>query len=164
VPSYATVDDVNRLTPQNPFTPTTTPSFAQVEQYIAQVSTRMDACLDNIGYVTPVTGGPKALAQLKEACAWGACGLAQQARIASVSPDMSGQMSVWTKMFFDWLERLASQKDPFHLIDATTNLKLVVKPLGELQFDSTNFSVDSGTNQNPGDYLTTPTFSIGMKF
>lgn len=162
--AYATVDDVNRLVPQNPFSGTSTPTAAQVSTYIDQISMRMDAILDNIGYITPVTGGVKALAQLKEACAWGACGIAQQARIASVTPDLAGQMSVWTKMFEGWLDKLASAKEPFHLIDAATNQKLVVKPLGEMQFDSTNFSVDSGTTSDPTNYITTPTFSIGMKF
>lgn len=162
--AYATVEDVNRLVPQNPFTPTTSPSSAHVETYIDQVSRRIDACLDTIGYITPVTGGPKALQQLKEACAWGACGIAQQARIASVTPDLAGQMSVWTKMFFDWLERLSSQKDPFHLIDATTTGRLTVKPMGEMQRDPIISSVDSGTTSDPADYLSTPTFSIGMKF
>lgn len=162
--AYCTITDVNTLVPQSPFTPTTTPTQAQVEIFITQVSARVDATLTNIGYVTPVVTGTSALSLLKEAVAWGALGLAQQSRITAISPDQAVGLSVWTKMHNDWIKALSDPNNPFELPDAPRNAKAVVKPPGEFQQDMVRNSIDAGTPNAPDSYLTDPTFSIGMKF
>src|SRR4051812_2701295 len=140
--SYCTITDVNNLVPQSPFTATTTPTQTQVETYITQVSSRTDATLSNIGYVTPVTTGTAALALLREAVAWGALGLAMQSRITAIAPDQAVGLSVWTKQYNQWLQALADNTNPFELPDAPRNSKAVIKPLGELQLDMISDSID----------------------
>jgi hypothetical protein len=162
--SYCTITDVNMLVPQSPFTSTTTPTQAQVEAFITAVSNRTDATLTNIGYVTPVVSGAAALLLLKEAVAWGALGLAMQSRITAVAPDQAVGLSVWTKQYNQWIQALADNTNPFELPDAPRNAKAVVKPLGELQSDMVSNSVDSGTSEDPYLYISSPTFSMGMKF
>jgi hypothetical protein len=162
--NYCSITDVNNLVPQSPFTPTTTPTQAQVEGFITQLSRRTDACLFNIGYVVPVTTGVQALALLKEAIAWGALGLAQQSRITAIAPDQAVGLSVWTRMYDNWLKALADNTNPFELPDAPRNAKAVVKPLGELQIDMTSNSIDSGMASDPLNYSTNPVFKMGMPF
>ena len=162
--SYCTISDVNGLVPQSPFTNTTTPTQAQVEGYIINVSNRIDATLTNLGYVTPVVTGTQSLLLLKEAASWGALGLAMQSRVTAIAPDQAVGLSVWTRMFNDWLKALADQDNPFELPDAVRNQKAVVKPPGELQRDMSAFSVDSGTTADPANYLSDAPFSINMKF
>lgn len=153
--TYATISDVNALVPQSPFTATTVPSQAQVETYLRQCSQRVEAICRNLGYVLPITGA-ESLLLVKEAVAWGALGLAQQARVTGIEADGSMGFSVWTKMFLDWLDRLGSAKDPFELPDAPRTGREVVKPIGRMMEDST--SLDTHT------YIDSPPFTINMKF
>lgn len=162
--NYCTITDVNNIVPQSPFTATTTPTQAQVETLITQVSLRTDAMLVNLGYITPVVQGVQSLALLREAVAWGALGLAMQTRITAIAPDQAVGLSVWTKQYNQWIDALADQKNPFELPDAPRNQKQIVKPLGELQFDMVRNSIDSGTTEDPFNYITSPPFSAGMKF
>lgn len=162
--SYCSITDVNNLVPQSPFTPTTTPTQAQVEALITQVSLRTDATLFNIGYITPVVTGVKALSLLREAISWGALGLAMQTRVTAIAPDQAVGLSVWTRMYDQWIKALADNTNPFELPDAPRNAKAVVKPLGELQIDMISNTVDTGSVTDPNNYLSNPTFSINMKF
>lgn len=162
--NYCTINDVNALVPQSPFTAQTVPNQTQVEAFIASVSLRIDATLNNIGYVTPVVSGPKAVALLREACAWAVLGLSSQARLTAVAPDQSMGTSVWTKMYDRWIDELASNRNPFELPDAPRTGLAVIKPIGEAQADSTRNSIDSGQASDPYDYLTNPVFRMGMKF
>lgn len=172
--AYCTISDVNALVPQSPYTATTAPTQAQVEGYISQISNRIDATLYNLGYVTPVTASatpqtgppyiPDPLSVVKEACAWGSLGLASQSRITSVSPDSAVGLSVWTKMFNDWIKALLDPKNPFELPNAQRNARQIVKPQGEMQASMISNSVDSGTATSPSNYLTAPTFYMGKIF
>lgn len=162
--SYCTITDVNGYVPQSPFTPTTTPTQAQVQGYIDQVANQIDLTLANLGYVTPVVTGAKSLIELRKANAWGALGLAQQSRITGVAPDQSVGLSVWTKMFNDWVKALADPKNPYELGDAPRTGKAVVKPLGELMLDGTQGGIDSGTTEDPYGYITNPPFRINQIF
>lgn len=163
--SYCTISDINALVPQSPFTSQTVPTQAQVEAFASSVSTRMDATLRNLGYTTPVVTGTASLILLKEACAWGTLGLASQARLTAVAPDMAVGLSVWTKMFDKWMKDLGDNECPFELPDAPRTGKEVLKPIGELQADPMSDSVDSGsTSTDPYNYISSPPFSIGMKF
>lgn len=161
---YCTITDVNSYVPQSPFTSTTIPSQAQVQQYIAQVANQLDLTLQNIGYTTPVPTGVLALAELRKANAWGALGLAQQSRITAIAPDQAVGLSVWTKMLNGWIEALADPKNPYELSDAPRTGRAVIKPVGDVMADSTTYSVDSGLVSDPSKYLTVPTFYIGQKF
>lgn len=162
--SYCTISDVNGYVPQSPYTATTVPTQAQVQSYIDQVSNQIDMTLANLGYVTPVLTGPKALVELRKACAWGALGLAQQSRITSIAPDQAVGLSVWTKMFNQWVDALSDPKNPYELSDAPRTATAVIKPLGEILSSPMSNSVDTGTATDPYDYITSPTFSMRMKF
>lgn len=130
---YCTVDDVNNLAVQVPFTDASKPNAAQVTSLIEAVARRIDASLANVGYVTPVASGTKALALLREACAWGAMGMAQQIRDSGVTTAVSAgareAKNIWLQMFDDWVKRLCNPQDPFELPDAPrTNEQLQKQP------------------------------------
>jgi hypothetical protein len=161
---YCTISDVNSYVPQSPFTPTTTPTAAQVQAYIAQVATQLDLTLMNLGYPTPVVTGAMSLAELRKVNAWGALGLAQQSRITAIAPDQAVGLSVWTKMLNDWLKALADPNNPYELSDAPRSGRAVVKPVGEVMDGPLQASVDSGTAQDPYGYISTPPFYMGQKF
>lgn len=162
--AYCTITDVNSYVPQQPFTSTSVPSQAQVEAFIVQVANQINMTLANLGYATPVVSGTVALAEIRKANAWGALGLAQQSRMTAVAPDQALGLSAWWKMFAAWIEALADPKNPYELSDAPRTGSEVIKPIGELLRDPQSGSIDTGTSADPANYLSSPTFSIGMKF
>ena len=163
--TYATISDVNALVAQSPYTASSTPTQAQVERFIAQVALRTDAVLKNLGYIIPISSvtAPDSFALVKEAVSWGALGLAQQARQTAVTANDATDVSLWTKMYLGWLDRLGSAKDPFELPDAERTGLAVVKPLGEIQSDLTELS-DFTYNDDLNGTGPGPTFKIGMQF
>ena len=83
---------------------------------------------------------------------------------SSLRPNPSTLLSVWTKMFNDWIKALADPNNPFELSDAGRNNKQIIKPVGEMLLDPTSGSVDTGMASDPSDYLSNSPYSIGMKF
>lgn len=156
---YCAIGDVNDLVPQQPFTPDSVPTDAQVSQFITDITQELDATLKGLGYSVPVTVGDIALNQLKRACAWGALGIAQDARMTAVYRDDSqgGQKNVWTQRYEGFKQSLQDPKNPYELHDAPRTDTQVVKPTGALH-SSTVDQPDRST------YLDTPPFYIGMKF
>jgi hypothetical protein len=127
---YCSLDDVNKLVPQVPFTDTSKPPAAVVVQFIESVAKRIDASIANIGYVVPVVSGANALELLREACAWGALGLAQHVRDTAVKTAVTDagrpMKNLWTQLYDDWLKHLTNPQDPFELADAPrTNEQLL---------------------------------------
>lgn len=131
---YCSLDDVNKLAPQVPFTDLSKPNAAVVIGLIESVAKRIDASIANVGYVVPVVAvGTNALELLREACAWGALGLAQQIRDTGVATAVSESgrpvKNIWIQQFEEWLKRLTSPQDPFELSDAPrTNEQLQKQP------------------------------------
>lgn len=130
---YCSLDDVNKLAPQVPFTDTSKPNAAVVIGLIESVAKRIDASIANVGYVVPVASGTNALELLREACAWGALGIAQQIRDTGVGTAVSENgrpvKNIWIQQFEEWLKRLSSPQDPFELPDAPrTNEQLQKQP------------------------------------
>jgi hypothetical protein len=119
---YSILQNVNDLCPQVPFSPSSKPTDAVVLTLIESVAKRIDASLANIGYVVPVVSGVNALALLREACAWGALGLALQIRSSGVTTAVSASgkevKNIWQQNFDDWLARLCDPQNPFELPDA----------------------------------------------
>jgi hypothetical protein len=136
MPHYCTIDDVNALVPQAPFTTTSRPTIAQVEGVIEQVADRIDATIGNVGYTVPVVTGARALTLLSEACAWGALGMAQTIRGTAVQAAVGdkGEPSenIWTRKFEKWLKALTSPSDPFELPDAPRTSEQLLKQPVEL--------------------------------
>lgn len=164
--AYATISDVNALVPQVPFTAQSTPSQAMVEQFLTDITTILNASLGNLGYTVPVNvvASPLSGILLKRICSWGAAGLALQVRQSSVQSDDAVGDNVWTKRFDKYLDMLQDNRKPFELPDAPRTGKEIIKPLGDVQADATSLSVDSGSAQDPYDYLTNPPFRIGQVF
>lgn len=164
MPNYATITDVNALIAQVPFTAQSTPTQAQVDQFLTDVTTMINATLGNMGYTVPVdvVTYPLSGIILKRLCSAGAAGLALQVRQSSVAADGAVQDNVWTMRYDKWLKALKDNNDPFELPDAPRTGKQIVKPLGELQKDATSLSVDSGTAQDPYNYISNPPFRIGQ--
>lgn len=135
---YCVIGDVNALVTQAVFGTTSRPTQAQVEAFIESVALRIDATIANVGYTVPVVSGTLALALLREACAWGAAGLAQQARETAVKTAVDDRpnvgKNVWLRQFDDWLKRLVDPQDPFELPDAPrTSSQLVKQPQNALR-------------------------------
>ena len=121
---YCTIDDVNQLCPQVPFSASSKPSSALVQTFIEQIALEIDASIAPLGYVTPVVSGPNGLSILRLRCAQGALGLALAVRETSASPASEvAKPNLWTQMFEAWLEKLADPQDNYELPDAprTTN-------------------------------------------
>jgi hypothetical protein len=151
---YCTLGDVNALVSQVPFTATSKPNEAQVTALIESVAKRIDGSIFNVGYVVPIIAGVNSLALLREACAWGAAGLAQQIRDTgvTVSVNASGRemKNIWLQLFDDWLKRLSDAHDRFELPDAPrTNDQLLKQPESVLRsmaqglIDDDNYAVDT---------------------
>lgn len=130
---YCTLDDINKLVPQVPFTDTSKPNQNVVIGLVEKIARRIDATIANVGYVVPVVAGANALELLREACAWGVLGLAQQMRDTGVTTAVSENgrptKNIWTQQFEEWLKKLTNPQDPFELPDAPrTNEQLVKQP------------------------------------
>lgn len=147
---YAAIDDVSAYSPQVPFTATSKPSETMVTAFIEDVANDMDTVLSNIGYVTPVVSGPKALQWLRKTCALGALGIAQAARDTGVTTavNASGRegKNIWQQMYESRMKAIADPQDPTELPDAPrTNEQLVKQP------DSVLRSFVQGVTDDP-DY------------
>ncbi len=144
---YCTISNVNDLVPQSPFTASTTPTQTQVEGFILDISTIIDASIKNLGYVVPVNvvASPLSGIILRRMTSAGALGIALQVRLTAVAPDASIQNNIWTQRFDKWLTALKNNDDPFELPDAARTGLAVVKPIGELQADTTSISDGSYT-------------------
>lgn len=164
--NYATISDVNMLCGQSPFTAASVPSQTQVEQFLTDISTLINASIGNLGYWVPVdvVAAPLSGVLLKRICSAGAAGMALQVRMTAVSPEQANQENVWTTRYEKWMKALCDNKNPFELPDAQRTGLAVVKPLGKLQRDPSASSVDSGLSSDPGDYLTNPPFTMGEIF
>jgi hypothetical protein len=133
---YCNLQDVNNLVTQVKFTPTSKPSEADVQGMIASVARLIDANLSQI-YVVPVVPSTQypatvSLQLLRDLCAWGVAGRAQEIRNTGTTPEAQGVKSVWTKKFEEWLEMLADPSDPFILPDAQKQADFVEKLPGEI--------------------------------
>lgn len=163
---YCAIDDVNKLVPQQPFTPDSIPTDDDVRQFITDCSQELNCVLGNLGYTVPVVGAPIALNQLRRAAAWGALGIAQDARMTAVLRDdmVSGGKNVWTVRFEGFKKALQDPNNPYELTDAARNDKTVVKPLGQLQSSTVDSLSADGTAPQNQTYSTNPPFFVGMKF
>lgn len=72
--SYASLQQVQGLVPLVPIGPSTTPSQAQVQQYIDSRSAEIDATLASLGFETPITAPPEVVADLAQLNAEAAAG------------------------------------------------------------------------------------------
>lgn len=156
--AYCAITDVNMLVPQQPFTSESVPSVDMVQQFVNLCSQELDATLQGLGYTVPVVTGTVSLNLLKWANAWGALGLAQDARGTAVLRDdmIAGAKSPWTQRFEAFKKSLQDPKNPFELYDAPRTGTAVVKPLGQLQ--SSTVDVPERTT-----YMDDPPFYMGMK-
>lgn len=146
---YCSTDDVNALAPQVPFSAQSRPTLTQLLMFIDDGTNVINATLGNVGYVTPLTG-TVALAECKKANAWYALGIAQQVRDTGVTTATSDKgmpgKNIWTRMFEEWLQRLADPKNPFELPDAPRTAQQIEK-----QGDAILRSMSDGITDDP-DY------------
>ncbi len=128
---YCDLSDVNDLVPQAPFTASSRPSDGKVADLIESVALEIDATIGNVGYVVPVVEGARALALLKETCAWGVLGIAQTIRETGVKVAVSdrGQPieNIWTLKYRRRLEALTDPRDSFELPDAPRTSEQLLK-------------------------------------
>jgi hypothetical protein len=132
-PHYCTLDDVNKLAPQVPFTDTSKPNAATVISFIDSVAREMDSMIGNVGYVVPIVSGANALESARETCAWGVLGLAQTVRDTGVTTAVSSGdrpiENIWTQKYRARMKALTNPQDPYEWTDAQrTNEQLQKQP------------------------------------
>lgn len=131
VDHYATLDDLNRLVSQVPFSATSKPTEAAVTQFIDDIAVEMDASLANVGYVVPVVSGPLALQLLRRICTYGALGLAQAARDTGVTTAVNARgqevENLWSQKYTARMKALTNPQDPFELPDAPRTSEQLLK-------------------------------------
>lgn len=119
---YCTLEDLNQLAPQAPFSTTSRPSAVAVTAWIDDIALEMDASLANVGYVVPVVGGPLALQLLRRISSYGALGLAQASRDTGVTTAVSASgkevENIWSQKYTQRMKALTNPQDPFELPDA----------------------------------------------
>jgi len=150
---YATLDDVNALVPQQPFSASSKPSDAAVTRFIDDIALEMDASLGNVGYAVPVVAGVKALQLLRRICAYGALGLAQAARDTGVTTAVSASgrevENIWSQKYRASMKALCNPQDPFELPDAQrTNEQLQKQPDNVLRSFVQGVTDDSSYDPN----------------
>lgn len=130
---YASIDDVNALIPQAPFSATSKPTQTAVTAFLEDVANDMDAMLANVGYTVPVVTGPKGLKWLRKTCALGTLAIAQAARDTGVTTavNASGRegKNIWQQLFDERMKALIDPQNPTELPDAPrTSDQLLKQP------------------------------------
>ena len=87
--SYCTTTDVKGLNPKRTYDATTTPTLAQVQEYVDRIAAEIDTILQSRGYSTPVTTPSELVTFLKQLNALGAGSMAERAMF----PESQGLMS-----------------------------------------------------------------------
>lgn len=152
---YCLIADVNKLVPQVQYSSTSKPSDTVVTGFIDDIANDMDAVLANIGYVTPVVSGTKALQWLRKTCALGTLGMAQAVRDTGVTTAVTANgregKNIWQQLYEERMAQLADPQDPTELADAPrTNEQLLKQPdlvlrsfVQTIPADDDNYVVDS---------------------
>jgi hypothetical protein len=118
VSTYATVDDVQRRMPQFVLTETSKPPLSTVQIFLDDTHAQFDAAMENLGYVTPITG-PKSIAQAREIVSQGVIAKILYARASSVGTDVAVQSADRAQGQYDRaLLALADARSPVELVDA----------------------------------------------
>ncbi len=142
--AYATVEDVQDKAPQLPaFTPSTKPSYTQVQGFVDDCERVVNASLANLGYVVPVTG-TESVAILKDLVAHAALAKALRARgYGTNNPgDLAGAAAA--QAYYDGkMKALGSDADPFELPDAPRGADVVEKHRAEISFRGESATADA---------------------
>lgn len=116
--SYATIDDVQRRMPQFQLTATSKPSIDAAQVFLDDTHAQLDASLENMGYVTPVTGD-KSLKQVLEIACQGTIAKILYARASALGTDVAVKSADRAqKQYDDALANLWSDDHPAELVDA----------------------------------------------
>ena len=125
---YADLGAVQARMPQFQLTATSKPSQQDAETFMLDAEAQIDATLENIGYVVPITG-EKALSIVKNLTIALTIASVLQARAASVGGDAAiASADRAQKWYDDKMRALSSPTNPLELTDAVRNTKEVVKP------------------------------------
>ena len=128
---YCVSGDVNNYAPQVPFSATSKPTLTSVTGFIDDIANDMDTVLSNIGYVTPVVAGPKALQWLRKTCAIGTLALAQATRDTGVTTAVSASgkeaKNIWQQLYEERMKAIGNPQDPTELSDAPRNAEQLQK-------------------------------------
>jgi hypothetical protein len=116
--AYATIDDVQRRMPQFTLTATTRPTIDSAQVFLDDTIAQFDAAMEQIGYVTPITG-EKSLRQVIEIVSQGTICKILYARASAIGGDAAVQSAERAcKQYNDALLALADPNNPISLVDA----------------------------------------------
>lgn len=129
---YATLEDVQRRMPQFQLTAVSKPTVDSVQVFLDDTHAQFDAAMENLGYVTPISGA-KSLAQCREIVCHGTIAKILYARSAAIGTDVAVQSADRAQALYDkFMEDLANPKMPMELVDAKRTGDMVAKPEASL--------------------------------
>lgn len=118
--AYATIDNIRDRAPQIPITGTSKPDEETVIEWIDEQEKELDAFLETVGYVTPVTG-EQSVAILRDMMVQKMIALILRARLYGIG-DVNGSGAIEAEKFYDArIKWLKDPTDPFVLPDAEMN-------------------------------------------
>lgn len=106
--AYAAIADVRGLNPKRTYSATTTPTEAQVIQYIADIAVEIDNVLQSQGYTVPVTAPDNFVSHLKLLNARGAAAQAEMAMFPDAVNGATPQGAQLLSLYHDGLKALRS--------------------------------------------------------
>jgi hypothetical protein len=143
---YVTLANLQVRIPQYPLTPTSKPSAADVEVYVADVTAEFEGEATNAGYVTPIVGA-QSLYVAREAIILRTIARLLYARAAGVGGDAAMQSAdKFAKMADDYWKALWDPKQKPELIDCPRTGLQMAKPPADVRSLWTEFPATE-----PGD-------------
>jgi hypothetical protein len=117
--AYCTITDVRGLNPKRTYSTTTTPTQAQVEQYITDIAAEIDNAIQSQGYTVPVTSPANFVAVLKMLNARGAAAQAEIAMFPESGPGSTPHGAQLLSLYRDGLKALRSGEIPEEITGQT---------------------------------------------
>lgn len=96
--SYCTITDVKGFNPKRTYSATSTPTEAQVTEFIEKIAGEIDTVLQGRGLVTPIVTPAEFVTFLKQTNAVGAAALAERAQF----PEATGLMGTTSAAAVHW--------------------------------------------------------------
>jgi hypothetical protein len=126
--AYATISDVQARMPQVTLDERSKPSLSSAETFLADAETQVDATLENLGYVVPITG-EKSLSIVKGLTISLTIVMILQARAASVGGEAAEASIKRAQGWYDdRVKALADKNNPLELTDAERTTAAAGKP------------------------------------
>ena len=111
--AYCTSTEVGNLNPKRTYSATSTPTTTQVSALIDQVAVEIDAVLESLGYMVPITTPANLVLFLKYVNAYGAAYLAEAGMFPETAePGETAHWQMLKKVYDNYMKMLLDGKIP----------------------------------------------------